>query len=47
MWSGDKSLPEPAADLPAARDDLRSRVLAAALVVASAAAVAWLITLRP
>lgn len=47
MWSGDKPLPEPAADLPAARDDLRSRVLAAALVVASAAAVTWLITLRP
>lgn len=42
MWRGDKRLP---ADVPAARDDLVSRGLAAALFVVCAAAVSGLVSL--
>ena len=42
MWGGDKRLPP---DVPAARDDLATRGIAVALLVACAAAVSWLVSL--
>ncbi|MBK9137036.1 MAG: cytochrome b/b6 domain-containing protein [Betaproteobacteria bacterium] len=45
MLSGDKALPEASVDVPASRDDLRTRGLALVLALASAALSIWVMRL--